>query len=147
MEKNRATSLLDKAANGGYGIAAMCCYNLEGVLATIRAAEAKQSPAMVLVFPWAIDYAGNTLVRAAGEACRAAKVPVTLHLDHCQTPEMVRRAADIPGGFDSIMVDMSHYDKEENLRLTKELTAYCHKRGDCDGGRARPDRRWRRRCW
>lgn len=33
------------------------------------------------------------------------------------------------GFFDSIMVDMSHYEKEENLRLTKELTAYCHERG------------------
>lgn len=27
------------------------------------------------------------------------------------------------------MVDMSHYEKEENLALTKELTAYCHARG------------------
>jgi fructose-bisphosphate aldolase class II len=27
------------------------------------------------------------------------------------------------------MVDMSHYEKEENLRLTKELTAYCHEKG------------------
>lgn len=41
----------------------------------------------------------------------------------------VRRAADIEDGFDSIMCDMSHYDKEENLRLTKELVGYCHDRG------------------
>ena len=27
------------------------------------------------------------------------------------------------------MVDMSHYPEEENLRLTRELTAYCHERG------------------
>lgn len=127
--KNRATELLDKAATEGYGVPAMCCYNLEGVLATIHAAEAKKSPAMVLLFPWAIQYADSHLVRAAGAACRDAKVPVTLHLDHCQTPEMVKRAADIPGGFESIMVDMSHYEKEENLRLTKELTAYCHGKG------------------
>lgn len=127
--RNRATELLDKAAREGYGVPAMCCYNLEGVLATIHAAEAKKSPAMVLLFPWAIQYADSYLVRAAGEACRNAKVPVTLHLDHCQTPEMVKRAADIPGGFDSIMVDMSHYEKEENLRFTKELTAYCHEKG------------------
>jgi fructose-bisphosphate aldolase class II len=129
MDKNRAIPILDKAAKGGYGIAGMCCYNLEGVLATVRAAEAKNSPAMVLLFPWAIEYADGILVRAASEACRAAKVPVTLHLDHCQTPEMVRKAADIPDGFDSIMVDMSHFEKDENLRLTEELTKYCHERG------------------
>jgi len=127
--KNRATEILDKAAREGYGVVGMCCYNLEGILATIRAAESKKSPAMVLLFPWAIQYADSYLVRAAGEACRDAKVPVTLHLDHCQTPEMVKRAADIPGGFDSIMVDMSHFEKEENLKLTKELTEYCHSKG------------------
>lgn len=27
------------------------------------------------------------------------------------------------------MVDMSHFEVEENLRLTRELTAYCHERG------------------
>lgn len=127
--KNKATDILDKAARERYGVPAMCCYNLEGILATIHAAEAKKSPAMVLLFPWAIQYADSYLVRAAGEACRNAKVPVTLHLDHCQTPEMVKRAADIPGGFESIMVDMSHYEKEENMRLSKELVEYCNARG------------------
>lgn len=40
----------------------------------------------------------------------------------------MRLAADtLP--FDSIMVDMSHYEKEENLAKTKELVAYCHARG------------------
>ena len=50
-------------------------------------------------------------------------------MDHAQTPEIIRRAADIENGFDSIMVDMSHYEKEENLTKTRELVAYCHERG------------------
>jgi fructose-bisphosphate aldolase class II len=33
------------------------------------------------------------------------------------------------GGFDSIMVDMSHYEKEENLARTSHLVRYCHERG------------------
>lgn len=41
---------------------------------------------------------------------------------------MIRRAADsLP--FDSIMIDMSHHEKAENLAKTKELVAYCHERG------------------
>lgn len=63
----------------------------------------------------------------AAEACRSASVPVSLHLDHCQDVDLVRTAANLP--FDSIMVDMSHHEKAENLRLTRELTAYCHERG------------------
>ncbi len=27
------------------------------------------------------------------------------------------------------MVDMSHYEKEENLKMTRELTEFCHERG------------------
>lgn len=125
---NRALAILDEAVAGKYGVPAMCCYNVEGILATVRAAERKRSPAMILLFPWAVHYAGGILVHAAAEAARGASVPVTVHMDHAQTPEIIRRAADL-GGFDSIMVDMSHYEKEENLALTRELVAYCHERG------------------
>lgn len=133
LRTNRALSILDAAIAGNYAVPGMCCYNLEGILATVRAAEAKRSPAMILLFPFAMHYAGGILVHAAAEAARNASVPVTVHMDHAQTPEIIRQAADLSvgphGGFDSIMVDMSHYDREENLSLTSELVAYCHERG------------------
>ncbi|KAL9025632.1 MAG: hypothetical protein Q9196_005574 [Gyalolechia fulgens] len=101
---------------------------MEGIIATVRAAEFKRSPAMILLFPWAMHYGKNLLVNLAADACRSASVPVTLHMDHAQDPDIIRRAADT-GKFDSIMVDMSHYEKEENLSRTKELVKYCHDRG------------------
>ncbi|CRL29331.1 Ketose-bisphosphate aldolase, class-II [Penicillium camemberti] len=128
LQENRALRILDHASANQYGIPAMCCYNVEGILATVRAAEAKRSAAMILLFPWAIHYADGLLVHAAAEAARKATVPVTVHMDHAQTPEIIRYAADM-GGFDSIMVDMSHYEKAENLSLTRELVEYCHARG------------------
>ncbi|TLS21874.1 uncharacterized protein PpBr36_09503 [Pyricularia pennisetigena] len=127
--KNRSLAMLDKAWKGGYAVPAMCCYNIESIIATKRAAEAAKSPAMILLFPWAIEYADSALVRAAADAVRTSTAPLALHLDHCQTPEMVRRAADFEQGFDSIMCDMSHYEKDENLALTRELSEYCHARG------------------
>ncbi|EEQ32691.1 fructose-bisphosphate aldolase [Microsporum canis CBS 113480] len=129
LKHNRALPLLDAAVAGKYAVPGMCCYNLEGVLATVRAAEAKRSPAMVLLFPWAIEYADGLLVQAAATACRNASVPVTLHMDHAQSPEIIKRAADMSPTFDSIMVDMSHFEKAENLALTRELVAYCNARG------------------
>ncbi|GAB1319153.1 Fructose-bisphosphate aldolase [Madurella fahalii] len=129
LSQNRSMAILNKAKAEGYAVPGMCCYNIESIIATVKAAEAARSPAMVLLFPWAIQYAGDSLVKAAADAAHSASVPVSLHLDHCQTPELVRRAADIPDAFDSIMCDMSHYDKEENLRLTAELVKYCHERG------------------
>lgn len=97
----------------------------------IRAAEAKSSPVQILLFPWALSYAPNhLLVHLAANACRSAKVPVTLHLDHAQSEDAIKEAADLgPEVFDSIMVDMSHYEKEENLEKTRKWTQYCHDKG------------------
>ncbi|KAK6085928.1 fructose-bisphosphate aldolase [Seiridium cupressi] len=129
LSQNRSLSILEAARKGGYAVPGLCCYNMESIIATVRAAEAAKSPAMVLLFPWAIQYASDALVLAAANAAHTASVPISLHLDHAQTPELVRRAADIPDGFDSIMCDMSHYEREENLKLTSELVSYCHERG------------------
>lgn len=78
---------------------------MEGIIATVRAAEAKRSPAMILLFPWAMQYGANLLVNLAADACCSASVPVTLHMDHAQDPDIIRKAADT-GKFDSIMVDV-----------------------------------------
>jgi fructose-bisphosphate aldolase, class II len=82
---------------------------------------------MILLFPWALTQFKSHLVNLAAHVCASAKVPLSLHLDHCLEYDLVQYAASLP--FDSIMVDMSHYEKDENLRLTKELTDYCHERG------------------
>lgn len=94
----------------------------------VRSAEDKRSPLIIQVFPWAIKATDGLLIRAAADAASRSTVPIAIHLDHCQDADLVRLAADtLP--FDSIMVDMSHYEKEENLAKTKELVAYCHARG------------------
>ncbi|QIW99217.1 hypothetical protein AMS68_004735 [Peltaster fructicola] len=126
--KNRAAAIVQAAEDGKFAVPALCVYNLEGIIAGVKAAEAKDSPVILQLFPWAIEYADGLLVHAAAEAARNAKVPVAVHMDHCQDPAMVKRAADM-GGFDGIMIDMSHYEKEENLQKTAELVKYCHARG------------------
>lgn len=128
LKQNKAFKIVEAAAAGGYCVPAICCYNLEGILASIRAAEAKKSPVIVQLFPWAVEYANGILVHAAAEAAADASVPVAVHMDHAQSPDMVKRAANLKG-FDGIMVDMSHYEREENLAKTKELVKYCADRG------------------
>ncbi|KAH8819283.1 ketose-bisphosphate aldolase [Xylogone sp. PMI_703] len=128
LQTNRAKAIVDAAYAGQYAIAAVCCYNLEAVIATVRAAEAKRSPALIQLFPWSIEYADGLLLHAAAEAANKATVPIAVHMDHAQSPNIIRRSADL-GGFDGIMVDMSHYEKEENMRLSKELVEYCNARG------------------
>jgi fructose-bisphosphate aldolase, class II len=128
LKGNRAKAIVDAAYEGKYGIAAVCAYNLEGIIATVRAAEAKKSPALIQLFPWSIEYADGLLLHAAQEAASKCSVPVAVHMDHAQTPEIIRRSVAL-GGYDGIMCDMSHYEREENMRLTKELVQLCNEHG------------------
>ena len=130
---NRAVDLLRKAAEGGYGVLGVVSYNMETIIASIKAAEAKRAPLQILLFPWALQYS-PLLIDFAALAARKASVPVTVHMDHAQDPEVIKQASMILAGdgtpaFDSIMVDMSHYEKEENLARSKDLVALCHSRG------------------
>ncbi|KAK3114283.1 hypothetical protein LTR53_007568 [Teratosphaeriaceae sp. CCFEE 6253] len=133
LSTNRAVKMLDAAAEGKYGVLGVVSYNLETIVACIRAAEAKSSPIQILLFPWALKYS-PLFVDFVAMAARSAKVPVTIHMDHAQEPDIIKQASQIKAAdgtpaFDSIMVDMSHYEKEENLAKTKELVALCHEQG------------------
>ncbi|KAJ5611881.1 fructose-bisphosphate aldolase [Penicillium herquei] len=128
LQSNKASQIVDAAYAGKYAIPAVCCYNIEAIIATVRAAESKRSPALIQLFPWSIEYADELLLHAAAEAAKNATVPIAVHMDHAQSPDIIRRSADL-GGFDGIMVDMSHYDKEENIKLSRELVEYCNTRG------------------
>ncbi|KAL5610202.1 hypothetical protein FOVSG1_004883 [Fusarium oxysporum f. sp. vasinfectum] len=127
-QNNKTCQILKAAEDGGYGVVAPIAYNIEHILAFVRAAEVKRSPLIIQVFPWAITFSSDLLIHAAAHAARNASVPIAIHLDHAQDEAIIRHAADsLP--FDSIMVDMSHHEMEENLSKTKELVSYCHARG------------------
>ena len=55
-------------------------------------------------------------------------MPIAVHLDHATDPVAIRAAVDT-GLYESIMIDMSHHDAEENFVRTRELVAYCRERG------------------
>ncbi|KUI61483.1 Putative fructose-bisphosphate aldolase [Cytospora mali] len=123
--QNKTCQILEAAEKGGYGVVAAIAYNIESILGLIRAAEAKASPLIVQLFPWAITYSDGLLVHATAHRARQSSVPVAIHLDHAQDEALIRyAAASLP--FDSIMVDMSHYEMDENLRKTRELVAFCN---------------------
>ncbi|KAF7555100.1 hypothetical protein G7Z17_g2445 [Cylindrodendrum hubeiense] len=122
--QNRTLEILRAATKGKYGVLAIICYNIEHLTALVRAAEAKRSPLILLLFPSTVKQI-PTLAWAAAAAVESATVPLSLHLDHAQDEAQIREiATSYP--FDSIMVDMSHYDHEENLARTKVLTRLCH---------------------
>lgn len=124
---NTHLQILEAAERGKYGVIAAIAYNIEQILGLVRAAEQARSPLILQFFPWAIAFSDGLLVRTAADAAGRASVPISIHLDHAQDEAMIKRAAEtLP--FDSIMVDMSHYEKAENLAKTARWVAYCHER-------------------
>ena len=101
---------------------AMNFYNLETLQGLLKAAAAKKRSIILQVSPSSLDYMGAKviapLVKASAEEF---DVNVWLHLDHAKKLETVETA--LGNGFDSIMIDGSELDIEENIHLTKEAVA------------------------
>lgn len=93
----------------------------------MKAAERCQSPAIIQFFPWTLHFQGPAFVKYAAEITRAASVPISIHLDHCLKPEDADLALEC--AFDSIMVDGSMFETEENIRYVKSVVARAKDKG------------------
>jgi fructose-bisphosphate aldolase, class II len=113
---------------GKYAVPAFNTSDLEMTQGIVRAAEAQKAPIIIQTSVGALEYAGiETLVGLIKSVAHDAKVPIALHQDHCHDFELIKKLIAL--GYSSVMVDASHLPYEENLKLTKAVVAYAHKRG------------------
>lgn len=120
--------MFKKAYAGRYAIGAFNINNMEIIQAIVNACKKENSPVILQVSSGAMKYAGPTYLRKMVEAAiEDTGIDIALHLDHGASFEACREA--IAAGFTSVMFDGSHYDYEENIRLTKEVVDYAHARG------------------
>ena len=100
--------------------------NLECINAVIDAAERLNVPVIISHAELHEDVAplakiGPVMVQAA----KAAKVPVCVHLDHCETLSYMKQALEL--GFTGVMYDGSTLSYEENLENTKKAVEIASK--------------------
>lgn len=120
--------MFEKAYAGGYAIGAFNVNNMEIIQGITEAAKELQAPLILQVSSGARKYANHTyLVKLVEAALEETDLPIALHLDHGDTFELCKSCID--GGFTSVMIDGSHHDYEENIRLTKQVVEYAHARG------------------
>lgn len=111
----------------GYGTPMFNCINYEMIRWCIETAEEEGMPVLIghyFGFESNMDPAIAELVTK--HYANKAKVPVALHLDHCPKTEICISRMKY---FDSVMIDGSHYDFEENVRMTKEIVDIAHQMG------------------
>lgn len=120
--------MFQKAYEGGYAIGAFNINNLEIVQAVADAAKKQNSAVIMQVSASALKYMRPAYLKGLVEGAVAdSGIEVALHLDHGPDLETVKLA--IETGFTSVMIDGSHLDFEENIKVTKEVVDYAHAHG------------------
>jgi tagatose 1,6-diphosphate aldolase GatY/KbaY len=119
--------ILEKAQRYSYAVGAFNLYNLEGAKAVVKAAEADNSPAIVQILPNNLQYGGSAILALFLEAADSAKVPMSVHLDHCEEPDAIQMALD--KGIQSVLADGSRFSYAQNLAFTRDMTALAHAKG------------------
>ena len=120
--------IIKEAQEKEYAFGTFDTSNLEVTQAIARAAEVKGAPAMIGVTETALRYAGFLpLVNLIKGIMKESEADLVLHLDHGKDPEIIKKCID--EGFESVMIDASHYELEQNIEITKDVVDYAHKKG------------------
>lgn len=124
-----AREMLIRAAGQGYCVGAFNVTNIIQMEAVIDAACEKRSPLIVQTSVTPAAFLKPEVVAAVYRTlAEAAPIPICLHLDHCDDVEFCKRCAR--AGYTNIMIDASRHDFETNIRMTREVSDYCHDLGD-----------------
>lgn len=122
------TEILKLAEEKKCAVGAFNTPNLECINAVLAAAEKLNVPVILAhaelheeVSP--LKAIGPVMVQAA----KNAKVPVCVHLDHCETLSYMQTALDL--GFTGVMYDGSLLPYEENVANTQKAVAMAHQVG------------------
>jgi len=121
--------MFDLAYEGGFGVGAFNVNNMEITQGIIEACAELQSPVILQISKGARKYANIRFLKKIIDACVEAypDVPIAVHCDHGDTIELIRACID--DGYTSVMIDGSHHDFEENVRLSREAVEVAHGKG------------------
>src|SRR6202161_1725687 len=146
------TEIIGQARAAGRGVGAFNVIGLEHAEAIVAGAEIARGPAVLQISENCVAYHGalGPIAGACLAVARSAAVPVAVHLDHAASAELIRAAADLgigsrpvavhrdhaasaeliraaaDLGIGSVMFDASSLPYQENVRVTADVTEWCH---------------------
>jgi fructose-bisphosphate aldolase class II len=118
--------ILQKANKGNYAVGAFNTNNMETTQAIIQAAVNQKSPVIIQTTEGALKYAGVDYLQCLGYTAAKQKIPVCLHMDHGRDPDLIKKC--IKAGWKGIMYDGSHLPLKENIKNTKKVVKWAHKK-------------------
>ncbi|MGH3756445.1 class II fructose-bisphosphate aldolase [Actinophytocola sp.] len=122
--------VVKRAEEAGRGIGAFNAICVEHAEAIATGAEAAGRPAIIQISENAVRFHGGRLgpiAAACSAVARASSADLALHLDHVESPELLREAGE--HAFGSVMVDASKLPYAANIEFTREAVRWAHARG------------------
>ncbi len=122
MALTNMKSMLNRARDGGYAVGAFNILDYNSMKAVVETAAETSSPVIIQTSVKTILFWGyRPIVTWAEELAGESRIPVALHLDHCQDIQVI--GSCIRAGWTSVMIDASSRPFAENLSLTREVLA------------------------
>jgi tagatose 1,6-diphosphate aldolase GatY/KbaY len=120
---SRSTILLE-AQSKGYAVPAFNIHNLETMKTVLETAQELRSPVLIAATPSTVSYMGEEFLISMMEAAKKRyDIPICFHLDHHEKINDIKALID--SGIHSVMIDASHHDFEENIRIVREVVDYA----------------------
>lgn len=120
--------MLKKAQKENYAVPAFNIHNLETLQVVVETAAELKSPVILAGTPGTYRYGGvENLIAITNELAKKYEIPVALHLDHHEDFSDIEYK--VKSGIRSVMIDGSHLNYEDNIKLVKQVTDFCHKYG------------------
>jgi len=125
MTRTTSKELVVAAAKQGTAVGAFNVILLEHAEALVEGAEFTNLPVILQISQNCVNYHGSLkpLALATIAIAESAKVPVSVHLDHCESENLLREALDL--GFDSVMFDGSKLEYMENVVTSRRMAELC----------------------
>ncbi|WP_457558225.1 class II fructose-bisphosphate aldolase [Candidatus Harpocratesius sp.] len=119
-------SMMKKAMNSDYAIGAFNVNNMEITQAIVEAHAVKNAPLILQLSSGARKYANTKMLVDIIKSMEAQypDLPIIIHQDHGASLDVCSSAID--AGFNSVMIDASAEEFEENIRITKEVVDFAH---------------------
>ena len=129
MSRTSSGTLVQAAKAAGTSVGAFNVILLEHAEALVAGAEKAGLPVILQISENCVNYHGalKPISVATIAIAESSTVPVSVHLDHAESEELVKAALDL--GYDSIMFDGSKLPYEENVAASLRVAQLCKSYG------------------
>ena len=129
MSRTNAAKLVLAAKGAGTAVGAFNVILLEHAEALVAGAEQAKLPVILQISENCVNYHKALKPISVGTIAIAesSTVPVSVHLDHAESEELVKEALDL--GYDSIMFDGSKLSYADNVAASARMAALCKSYG------------------